>query len=643
MRGHKPGSHVIRWTREECAQLARALATRYPLRSYDSAASAADIDFTLDEFNAIQKRVLPRERRRTIQKLDVLQRQIYETLTDADFDLGAPANAPEPAQPPGKKTRSDDIPVKWTPQEYKQYALALHHQHPHLHLLHATTMNSVTTGMMNRAAATLPEGRQRKFPALEQPRRILLELYAKARAERDPLFFPPFELPAAALKPAPPPAPVSTPAPMRMNAIQQRMFQRAPKPAAEVPRVFEINETKAVSAPAAPAAEAEAAPTPAPDPVPAAAPRAIAAPPVTLPGASAPPRPARSPVHWTDAEWIAIALELHRMYPLLKLPGNTELHGLTSGDVAFAQRVLAPSRQRPNLKVVAFQTNCKRPLIKAFRAVKEGLAATPITGAVELDMAQAEPQPEKKEEEDAAPPAPNPTPPPLAATGANAAPHVNMYEAAFKPLVDAFGAQFAALVSDRVSSQVEMRLNAQLASVVAQLAALQEALTKLTPAPPASKFGAIFQTEKLHADAAAATAAPVPVPAPARENAAPNERPDYLTRHPTTPRTSAPKIGILGNRNTYHAELEKAFPGINFTCIDTPKKVDAVRNCEKVIAMTRWCTHSGDAKLKKAVGERYVPLNGGLTDLKRQIAVWIAAGVITPAMVDAPGNVQRPG
>lgn len=568
---------IVRWNDAEYLLLAEGLIGRYPKRNYAAVSRLEDLDFDVSDLNFVQQRALPRNRQRVMQSLDVARRHIFEAIVALRGNR-APVDAPAPVR------------VTWSDAEWKLFALTLHTLAPDLHFLNSTDLDGLTTTLMNKAAQIMPAGRQRLLAALEVPRARLLDIYRIARAERDPLFYPPQVLPQAPK--------------MQLTARQERMFKRAPGPVLDVtPAPAPDVQAPAVAVPVAPAT----------DPVPAAL-TLLPSVPASAAAAAAPNRPAgRANVIWTRDEWLLVAAELHRMFPVCHYPDSPDLRGMTSSEVARAQLVLREDRQRQHLKVVSFKSMLRAPLLSAYLDLKNRLASAaaqdgPAPVAVSAPPADAVA---------ALPPPPPYTPPPAVL----AAMPVNPYEAAFAPLMGLFAQQVAA----------------QIAPLHAQIAALQASVARLSavpaPADAPAPFGAIFHPDKPRP-------AMLPRLVPAAEVAPVAAAPAPRVVQPAAPpRQRIPHIGVVGNRNAYHADLAQEFPGIRFTCIDNAKLMDSVRNCDRVIGMIKWSNHPQIAKAKKAVGERFVPIEGGLSDLKRTISIWIASGVfagLTGAPAPAP-------
>lgn len=601
----------IRWSYDEYVLLAQALIACYPKRNYAAAVLLADLDFERGEFDRVQKRALPKARQRVMQSLDTARRSIFQVLANMRADAASAAPpAPEPAAAP--QSVPDPAPlsrqasISWDAQEWKLFAFKLHSMAPDLHLLNSTDLDGLTTTLMNKAALVMAAGRQRSFAAIAVARTRLLEVYREARAVRDPLFYPKLELPQ-------PPKPMLT-------ARQERMFKRAPGPVLDVTPEFVVNahrppppaqvQLTALEAPAPSLHQAELDRVERTSPAPSAAA-------LTLVASSPQPAPAESPagtprsnIVWTREEWLLLAAELDRMFPLCHYPDSADLHGMTSPEVARAQQVLREDRRRPSLKVVTFKAMLRPHLLSAFRDLKNRLAsaaaqeAAPPAAAPRVALAP--PAPVVSAPAPYTPPAPAVMAPP------------NPYEIAFKPMMDMFAQQMAT------------QLAAQLQPLQAQIAALQASLAR-HEAAPASPFGAIFQPDKARPAMAARL-----VPAAEVIEAAPAPSGPRMVRPSEAPRQRMPHIGVIGNRNAYHADLAQEFPGIRFTCIDNGKLMDSVKNCDRVIGMIKWSNHPQIAKAKKAAGERFVPIDGGLSELKRTISIWIASGILPGVAAPRP-------
>lgn len=352
------GNHLIRWHEEEYRLMAQTALAHDPTLKNATGAHLSDPDLW-----KMLMRALPEPRRRVLQghhypKLALHLRRTMAALPDAV----PTAQEPAPAKRSGRARAGiahESGRIFWSDEEYKVFALALHVMNPGADYLHSPDLAGLTTARLNIAAEVMPPDRRRHFPALEKPRQRLLEIYARAVREHDPMFFE------------------------------------------------EPQEAGGAPAPAAPAAVAEAqnpadqAEQPAP-------------------AAAAAAKGDGSHIHWTDDEWLAIARELDRLYPIRRFhahPGS--LGGLTPADVQFAQRVLPQDRQRPRSTLMSMP-RLRKGLERGFSLLgteKEKAAAAAAAPAPDAAVQVVEPAP-----------APNP------------------WEAAFAPMV--------ALLAEKVSAQV---------------------------------------------------------------------------------------------------------------------------------------------------------------------------------------------
>ena len=103
--------------------------------------------------------------------------------------------------------------------------------------------------------------------------------------------------------------------------------------------------------------------------------------------------------------------------------------------------------------------------------------------------------------------------------------------------------------------------------------------------------------------------------------------PAQLSLAPTTapaPRKAVLRIAIVGNenKNSYGAELDRYFPTVDFVYLD--KHFEAAKNCDKVIALIKFISHSTEGKVRQIAGDRYVRVNGSISDMKRVISGWLS-------------------
>lgn len=99
--------------------------------------------------------------------------------------------------------------------------------------------------------------------------------------------------------------------------------------------------------------------------------------------------------------------------------------------------------------------------------------------------------------------------------------------------------------------------------------------------------------------------------------------PAHLSLAPATPARKVMRIGVVGNRSVYADDLERRFQSVEFECIESSKKIDSVRNCDKVIVLVKFVSHELAKHARRAAGERYVPINGSVTDMYRVIGGWL--------------------
>jgi hypothetical protein len=423
--------------------------------------------------------------------------------------------------------------VRWDDEEWEELANLLHEDNPEQHYMDSPDLGGLCLRHLNNAAAQMR--RPRHMVALTDPRKNLLKAFARLRDKRPASMN--VQEDEARVRRAPPPS--GPPSPLKLDG------QGRPLPVAREQR--------------------------------------------------AKPEPAASPfatVTWDRSEWLVIAAEIDRMYPLQKYPERAHLTGLSSEDVAFAQRLLPAERQIRHIKVASFST-----LIPALRDAFEDLKQQRRTAELEHGvMAEAERHARNVLDKAAAPralPAPAATPAPATEVVAAPAPSA----AAPEPVGPGEGVWAAA-----VSSMLGMLVD-RLRPVISEL--IVEALN--APSPVA---------------APALPAAPVVVEAvPVEQSPAPAPR----------PKKKEMRIGIVGNRSTYATDLAREFPNVDFTCIDNVTRVDSVKNCDRVLVLTKFISHKLDGQVRRAIeDDKYTPVHGCLTDIRR-VVTGLLAGRTEPA------------
>lgn len=80
--------------------------------------------------------------------------------------------------------------MQWNEYEWRMFARALHETNPKAGLLYSPTLSMLDQSMLDRAVKLMPEGRQRAVKGPQKVRAILLDIYSKAIASNDTLFFP---------------------------------------------------------------------------------------------------------------------------------------------------------------------------------------------------------------------------------------------------------------------------------------------------------------------------------------------------------------------------------------------------------------------------------------------------------------------
>jgi hypothetical protein len=296
------------------------------------------------------------------------------------------------------------------------------------------------------------------------------------------------------------------------------------------------------------------------------------------PAAAAPKKARRRKVYWNPAHFELMARHLRQRFPDAGFLDSPVAAGLERRDVTKAMEQALPPELHRDLNSL---TRLRAGFVAAFRAIKAESYHAAERARMERQAAEQEAArlaAVQKEEQRAA-----------AAAAATPVP-LNPYEAAFAPILQPLVALFARQLAEHLGPQL--------------VDAVLAALSSEAPAAPAGN-----------------DAAPAPGAAP---------RLMHLVPAPVT-KPRRPHIGILGNRNTYKDDLVREFPCFEFTCIDTGRQIDSIRNADKVIVMISYVGHPDALKAKKVAGERHVPVNGNLTDLKRVIHGWTTDGTFAAA------------
>lgn len=92
------------------------------------------------------------------------------------------------------------------------------------------------------------------------------------------------------------------------------------------------------------------------------------------------------------------------------------------------------------------------------------------------------------------------------------------------------------------------------------------------------------------------------------------------------------KIAIMGPLPIQANELAQEFPQLDILAMESSSSakyaVSVFRSATKVIGMTNFMNHSMDGALKRAFGEKYVRVTGGVSAIKRQINLMMTSGAI---------------
>lgn len=306
---------------------------------------------------------------------------------------------------------------------------------------------------------------------------------------------------------------------------------------------------------------------------------------------------------WKASEYLQMALYLRKRYPGQSYLESSEAVGLSLDDLREAQRAALPPHRQRELKNI---TPLRAHMAVAFKEAKKTEYQRKEQAEREAQQARQEEQrkaAEKAAERAAADVAALTTPPtpeapfPLYQPEAGI-PASNPYEAAFapllRPLMRLLAQEFAAALIPTLLEQAMPALKQALGAPHTQ-----------TPQTPA-------QTP----------AAPVE-PSPPKPDEA---RPPQLTLA-SPPKLRRPKIGIMGLLPIQANQVAAAFPGIEFICRDDDQ-TSAFNGCERVMGMIKFLPHPREKALIRNYGDRYVRINGAVSDAKRTIQLWINQGII---------------
>lgn len=312
--------------------------------------------------------------------------------------------------------------------------------------------------------------------------------------------------------------------------------------------------------------------------------------------------PPKGKVYFTDSEWYKLAIEI-----AYKIPSSLEtLISVRPIDVYHAQRVLPTNRRRPPNSL--HNKNILPDLTPAFKKLRAAVSTTRKeieTAQARAQQAEIDQQAQRQAEAQRA-----------AHEAAQAAMRADlMASPAFVSealatvgigaLFEAFAARLAASAQGMIEAAV---INALCSDRVKNAIAV-----KAYP-------------DSYPASAPSYTAPPLPLPPSAARDFERLRPPVIGEAHP--PKQRKIIIGILGMKSVQAQELQKEFPQFEILHQEnvTTKAVQEMQSAAKVIG-SRFMTHAPEPTIIKHFGDKYTRLHGGISMIKRQIRIWIAAGV----------------
>jgi hypothetical protein len=207
------------WSETEMDALARTLVETFPDRRFQTIAHAHQIKLNDIEFTPVMKACLEPARHSLRPRLNRLKRELMSAFTrisslsgntpstrqEAPYGVARPnltlipspaEKTPQAASRPATVADTDadeesgtKTKIRWSQDEWRFFALALHTLNPELHLISASDLSCLTLHQINLAASMMEENRRRKFKRLGGVTDQLAEIYADARKRRDPVYF----------------------------------------------------------------------------------------------------------------------------------------------------------------------------------------------------------------------------------------------------------------------------------------------------------------------------------------------------------------------------------------------------------------------------------------------------------------------
>lgn len=617
----------IFWGDEEYLALARGLIEEYPSAHYEQARTEEDLyaaGFGMAELRWVMQRKLPPEMQRDLKHLQYTRPALLSALAVLRGDpvarpfsrrnAGVEIERSAPSQAGKEEGRAGQVHVRWTDAEWDDFARRLALKEPRL----LDNLDYLSIRHLNEVGALM--GRPRAFNAVGLAKKGLEPALARLKAAGGLRFV---------RAPSPDAAPASIDRPIMDRTVSDAEMQK---------KADEVLNRKIV---------------------------------------------------WSRSEWLDLARELDRMFPIHKYADRVhnggDLTGLDSQDVAFAQQKVLPfERQRRHLKVVSF-SQMRPMLLQAFRDLHAEKASEAARAAEE---ARREELRNREIAELASRATPSPTGAPhdlhaapepqverkLVFTGLNVAAGGKPVRVEGPPpglLTPTQQAQWDALPGDPQTAPLVGTpsgaidpLRLALNTIAQTFAgALVEALRPLVqetvervleerPDPVASRVleQVAEQAVRANPDKFMAALDKVTTPAPSAapdqfaqtvQQLASGNLPDpndpYLSLNEKKALEAAkvvkPVVGVMCNRpEQVERDLSAEFPGIEFRAIPSVRaKLAQLEKADKITAMQKFVDHDNWRRLKDMAGDRFVNCTGGMSEVKRIVQMWIAAGELKPA------------
>lgn len=289
---------------------------------------------------------------------------------------------------------------------------------------------------------------------------------------------------------------------------------------------------------------------------------------------------------WGIADWVKLAEEIHRQNPYYGWPYKEHYVGLTVEECKAAQAAAIPVERRRKFTNI---TAAREHLAEAFRVVRARIEEEKAAKDRELE-----------------------------------------HERKLSQL---------RLDEERARAELQLTLAAATAPVEEPLTIkLAQALTPMVKIL-AEEFGKSFAAALLPTIQSAFTgmiqpqkepeAEPSPVAKPAASDPLDLQPPSSYSG-PEGMGFRQPRIAVIGPSNL-NAYLEEAFPDIEFTYIErAPKGIaEAIQHCDRIIGIDKFTTEAARKALRGDVGKtKFTLVSGGTSAVKRQISLWLNAGVI---------------